>query len=77
MSRLTAQSISDAGWENYVNLRHYLSTTVALGLTLVRLLLGELGNDGYGLIALLGSTIGLSAFLRDVVRRSSGRNLPK
>ena len=52
-----------------------LAASLALGLTLVRLLLGELGNDGYGLIALLGSTIGLSAFLRDVVRRSMIREL--
>ena len=52
-----------------------LAASLVLGLTLVRLLLGELGNDGYGLIALLGSTIGLSAFLRDVVRRSMIREL--
>ncbi len=52
-----------------------LAVSLVLGLTLVRLLLGALGNEAYGLIALLGSTIGLSAFLRDVVRRSMIREL--
>jgi O-antigen/teichoic acid export membrane protein len=52
-----------------------LAASLVLGLTLVRLLLGELGNDGFGLIMLLGSTIGLSAFMRDVVRRSMIREL--
>lgn len=52
-----------------------LAASLVLGLALVRLLLGALGNDAYGLIALLGSSIGLSAFLRDVVRRSMIREL--
>ncbi len=52
-----------------------LAASLVLGLALVRLLLGALGNEAYGLIALLGSTIGISAFLRDVVRRSMIREL--
>ncbi len=52
-----------------------LALSLILGLTLVWLLLGALGNEAYGLIALLGSTIGISAFLRDVVRRSMIREL--
>lgn len=52
-----------------------LAASLVLGLMLVRLLLGALGNEAYGLIALLGSTIGISAFMRDVVRRSMIREL--
>lgn len=48
---------------------------LVLGLVLVRLLLRGVGNDGYGLIALLGSSVGLSAMLQEVVRRSMIREL--
>ena len=48
---------------------------LVLGLVLVRLLLRSLGNEAYGLIALLGSTAGVSGMLQRVVRQSMIREL--
>lgn len=49
--------------------------TVALGLVLVRLLLAGMGNEGWALIALLGSTLGMAAMIQDIVRASMIREL--
>ena len=50
-------------------------SNVALGLLLVPMLLQAAGNDGWALIALLGSTIGLAAMAQDIVRSSLIREL--
>jgi hypothetical protein len=52
-----------------------LFASVILGLLLVRLVLRGVGNDGWSLIALLGSTVGVAAMLQDVVRASMIREL--
>ena len=49
--------------------------TVGLGLVLVRLLLAGMGNEGWALIALLGSTLGMAAMIQDIVRASMIREL--
>ena len=50
-------------------------TVVFLGLVTVRLLLASTGNDGWALIALLGSTISLTAMAQEIVRSSLIREL--
>lgn len=50
-------------------------TTVLVGLVLVPLLLKGTGNDGWALIALLGSTIGLASMAQHIVRSSLIREL--
>ena len=52
-----------------------LAISVVLGLAIVPLLIERLGPDAYGLIGLLGSTIGLAALLQDIVRESMVREL--
>lgn len=56
---------------NYVR----LGISVVLGLAIVPMLLGRLGPEAYGLIGLLGSTIGLAALLQVVVKESMVREL--
>jgi O-antigen/teichoic acid export membrane protein len=56
---------------NYVR----LAITLVIGLATVRILLGTIGDDAYGVIAFLGSTVGLAAMLRDIVNRSMIREL--
>lgn len=56
---------------NYVR----LGISVVLGLAVVPLLLGRVGSEAYGLIGLLGSTIGIAALLQDVVKESMVREL--
>ncbi len=56
---------------NYVS----ASTVIFLGLLIVRLLLKGTGNDGWALIALLGSTIGLASMAQQIVRSSLIREL--
>ncbi len=48
---------------------------VAMGLLLVPILLQIAGNDGWALIALLGSTIGLASMAQEIVRSSLIREL--
>ena len=48
---------------------------VVLGLLLVPMLLQAAGNDGWALIALLGSTIGLASMAQEIVRSSLIREL--
>ncbi|MCH7847502.1 MAG: hypothetical protein IIB53_03985 [Planctomycetes bacterium] len=50
-------------------------SNVVLGLLLVPMLLQVAGNDGWALIALLGSTIGLASMAQDIVRSSLIREL--
>ena len=50
-------------------------TTVLIGVMLVPLLLQATGNDGWALIAFLGSTIGLASMAQQVVRSSLIREL--
>ena len=50
-------------------------TTVLVGLVLVRLLLKGTGNDGWALIVLLGSTVGLASMAQQIVRSSLIREL--
>lgn len=52
-----------------------LGTTVILGLILVPVLIHGVGRDGYGLYALLGSTLGLGNMFREIVRYSMNREL--
>lgn len=52
-----------------------LLTTVALGLVLVPVLITGVGRDGYGLYALVGSTIGFGQMFREIVRYSMNREL--
>jgi hypothetical protein len=48
---------------------------VVLALLVVRLLLAGIGNDGWALIALLGSTVGLASTAQQIVRASMIREL--
>lgn len=48
---------------------------VGLGLLLVPMLLAGIGNEGWALIAFLGSTLGLAAMIQDIVRSSMIREL--
>ncbi len=52
-----------------------LLSTLLLGLLLVRLLLQSLGTTGYGLTALLGSSVGIGAMMYEIVRNSLIREL--
>ncbi len=52
-----------------------LISTVVMGLLLVPILLQIAGNDGWALIALLGSTIGLASMAQEIVRSSLIREL--
>ncbi|MGI9014179.1 MAG: lipopolysaccharide biosynthesis protein [Phycisphaerales bacterium] len=52
-----------------------LFISVVFGLILVRLLLRSIGEDGWGVVALFGSTIGLAAMLQAIVRASMIREL--
>jgi len=52
-----------------------LITTLVMGLFVVRILLRAVGDDAFGLIAFMGSTVGLTAMLRDIVNRSLVREL--
>lgn len=56
---------------NYVR----LLMTLCLGLLLARLLLRAVGDDGFGLVAFLGSATGLAATLEQIVARSLIREL--
>jgi O-antigen/teichoic acid export membrane protein len=52
-----------------------LLATFAIGLILTPLLVDALKEDAFGMIGLLGSAVGLTAMLRDVVQRSMVREL--
>lgn len=52
-----------------------LGTTVILGIILVPVLIHGIGRDGYGLYALLGSTLGLGQMFREIMRYSMNREL--
>ena len=52
-----------------------LLTTLALGLIVVPLLIGWLGDDAFGIISLLGSSVGVAALFRDLTHRSMIREL--
>lgn len=52
-----------------------LLTTLALGLVVVPLLIGWLGDDAFGIISLLGSSVGVAALFRDLTHRSMIREL--
>lgn len=52
-----------------------LGVSLVLGLALVPLLLGRLGPEAFGLIGLLGSTIGLAAVMQEIVRGAMVREL--
>ena len=52
-----------------------LLSTLILGLLVVPILLGGLGVDGFGIISLLGSSVGLAAFFRELTHRSMVREL--
>ena len=52
-----------------------LFATVTIGLVLVPVQLAWLGNDGFGLLALVGASVGLAAILQDVMRNSLVREL--
>lgn len=56
---------------NYVR----LFASVVLGLFLVRLLLRSVGEDGFGLVSLFGSTVGLAAMFKEIIRASMIREL--
>lgn len=56
---------------NYVR----LFASVLLGLFLVRLLLRSVGEDGFGLVSLFGSTVGLAAMFKEIIRASMIREL--
>lgn len=52
-----------------------LLTTLALGLIVVPYLIGWLGDDAFGIISLLGSSVGIAALFRDLTHRSMIREL--
>ncbi len=52
-----------------------LASTLAIGIIEVPILLAWLGRDAFGLIGLLGPTIGLGAIVQDVLTRSMIREL--
>lgn len=52
-----------------------LGTTVVLGLILVPVLFRGIGKEGYGLSALIGSTVGFAQMFREIVRYSMNREL--
>ncbi|MEX0884938.1 MAG: hypothetical protein WD009_00730 [Phycisphaeraceae bacterium] len=52
-----------------------LAVTLVLGLAATRLVIAELGIDGFGLISLLGASVGLAAIGREIVARSLVREL--
>lgn len=52
-----------------------LGTTVILGIILVPVLIRGVGKEGYGLYALLGSTVGFAQMFREIIRYSMNREL--
>lgn len=52
-----------------------LLTTLALGVVEVSVLLAWMGKDAFGLVSLLGPTIGLAAILREIINQSMIREL--
>ncbi len=52
-----------------------LGAVFVMAIILVPLLLELVGNEGIGLIALMGSTVGIAAMLNDIVQASSIREL--
>jgi len=52
-----------------------LFITVAFGLLIVRLVLQAAGSEGWGLVALFGSTIGFAAMFEEIIRQSMIREL--
>jgi O-antigen/teichoic acid export membrane protein len=52
-----------------------LLLTLCLGIVFVRLILRSVGNDGFGLIGLLGSASGITSMVQMVVQRSMIREL--
>ncbi len=52
-----------------------LLTTLALGLIVVPFLIGWLGDDAFGIISLLGASVGVAALFRDLTHRSMIREL--
>lgn len=56
---------------NYIR----LLLTLAIGLTVVWIIVGVVGTEGYGLIALLGSSVGIASILQWVIQRSMVREL--
>lgn len=52
-----------------------LLATLALGLAVVPLLIGWLGDDAFGIISLLGASVGLAGLFRDLTHRSMIREL--
>lgn len=56
---------------NYIR----LLLTLIIGLIVVRVLVGAIGTEAYGLIALLGSTVGIASIIQWVIQRSMVREL--
>lgn len=56
---------------NYIR----LLLTLAIGMSVVWIMVGLVGTEAYGLIALLGSSIGIASILLGVIRRSLVREL--
>ncbi len=56
---------------NYVR----LGATLIIGIVLTRLQMAWLGSDGFGLVALLGATLGLGSIFQDLTRQSLIREL--
>lgn len=56
---------------NYVR----LLATLAMGLAVVPLLIGWLGDEAFGIISLLGASVGVAALFRDLTHRSMIREL--
>ncbi len=52
-----------------------LAATLVIGLTVTRLLIGEVGPHAFGLIVLLGASVGLVAMGREIVQHSLVREL--
>lgn len=52
-----------------------LGATFVLGIVLVPVLLGALGEDGFGLVALLGSSVGIAAMFQEITQQSLNREL--
>lgn len=52
-----------------------LGATVTLGLILVPILIHGIGQDGYGLYALVGASVGFAQMFKDIARASMNREL--
>lgn len=52
-----------------------LAANMILGIWLIRLLFQGLGDEGFGSVGLLGSTVGIAAIVKDIVNQSMIREL--